>query len=285
MAHNVRTFRLGAATVTALKFAHLQIVPATALVCPDEERPLLDTPAFHEPVIVPAQCFHIALPDTTILVDAGVFDANEDPGAVIPGYQPPTGLLEVMAEAGLRPEGVEHVVITHGHWDHVNGVTVQREGRSVPVFPNARHYVGRGDWEAAAPLMDEPGSLANRTLAVLNRCGLLQLVDDTEDLCGAARIVPTPGETPGHQVLRLVTEGQVSYYLGDLYHLALEVEHPTWMPNWIYDRELKLRSRRDIAVAAVKNTALLFAAHIPSAGRLRSLGKEYAWEPAWPIWE
>jgi glyoxylase-like metal-dependent hydrolase (beta-lactamase superfamily II) len=56
----------------------------------------------------------------------------------------PDGLLvERMRQAGDKPEDVDVVVITHGHPDHIGGLT--QGGR--PVFPNARYVFGAAEFD------------------------------------------------------------------------------------------------------------------------------------------
>jgi len=56
----------------------------------------------------------------------------------------PDGLLvERMRQAGYRPEEVDVVVITHGHPDHIGGLTEGGE----PVFPNACYVFGAAEFD------------------------------------------------------------------------------------------------------------------------------------------
>ncbi len=48
-----------------------------------------------------------------------------------------------MAQAGYKPEDVDVVVITHGHPDHIGGLT--KGGQ--PVFPNARYVFGAAEFD------------------------------------------------------------------------------------------------------------------------------------------
>ena len=59
---------------------------------------------------------------------------------------------------GVRPEEITHVLITHAHYDHFAGVAVERDGRYVARFPQARHLIGRADWEGAYPRRAKPES-------------------------------------------------------------------------------------------------------------------------------
>ena len=169
-----------------------------------------------------------------------------------------------------------HVIITHGHFDHFNGTTRQEQGNFIPCFPNARHYLGRADWDGVQPALQDPDSDASRSLAVLQVRGLLELVDGDRDLGGGAQIISAPGETPGHQIVRIQAEAQNLYFLGDLYHHTVEVEHPSWMLKW-NDFEANLVSRQNLTEKALRENALLFATHIPTSGRLLQTDEGLKW--------
>lgn len=90
-------------------------------------------------------------PFTPILVNTGkelvLFDtgngslsAEHEP---LKGRLPPGQLVARMAEAGYKPEDVDVVVITHGHPDHIGGLT--KGGQ--PVFPKARYVFGAADYD------------------------------------------------------------------------------------------------------------------------------------------
>jgi len=90
---------------------------------------------------------HIAAPGMSLMVDASMFGVSAAEEMVSQDYVPPPGMLVQLAAAGVRPEDVRHVVITHAHWDHFNGTTLERDGHLEPAFANARYYLGRADWE------------------------------------------------------------------------------------------------------------------------------------------
>src|SRR5215469_13488510 len=52
-------------------------------------------------------------------------------------------LVERLRQAGYKPEDVDVVVITHGHPDHIGGLT---EGGK-PVFANARYVFGAAEFD------------------------------------------------------------------------------------------------------------------------------------------
>jgi len=274
---NIRTIPLGAATVTVINAGDMVLSLAEVSDVPESEwRPRYSS-AFERPLPFPSQSIHIALPGASLLVDANNYALSVPPGSPYfpPGYQPPPDLLAQLMQIGVRPQDITHLVITHAHFDHYAGITTERDGTYVPSFPNARCYLGRADWDHPDTQQDlqDPTSLDSRTFGVLHQQGLLELVEGNLELTPAVSIIAAPGESPGHQLVRVHTEAQTLYCLGDLYHHAVEVEQPTWMATWA-DPESNLRSRRALVEAALAENALLVAAHMPP-GRLEQVASAF----------
>ncbi len=232
---------------------------------------------FDKPAQLPIYSTHLATPTASVMVDAGAYDYPPDSPLLIPGYTPPPDLLTSLRAAGIDPAGVDHVIITHAHGDHFNALTELTGDTWVPVFPNAQHYLGRGDWERIQPDLADPTSLQSRTLGVLHQRGQLQLVDAETEVVDGITILPAAGESPGHQVVRVHSEGETFYCLGDLYHHPLEVEQPAWMPPW-NDGETNRRNRATLNEAFLREDARLLASHIAGVGKLTRRATGYTWQ-------
>ncbi len=274
-----RTIALGAATITIINAGNMILKLSRVMNVPESEwRPRYSS-AFEKPLPFPSQSIHIALPDASILVDANNYAIAVPPGSpyLPPGYQPPSSLLDQLHEKGIRPQDITHLVITHAHFDHYVGTTIESNGKYLPTFPNARCYLGRADWEDSdmQKSLQDPASIDSRTFGVLNQHGLLELVEGNRTLTPAVQIIAAPGESPGHQLVRLQSEGQTLYCLGDLYHHLVEVEQPTWMATWA-NPDTNLTSRRALVEAALAENALLVAAHMP-IGRLQRTPTGITW--------
>ena len=106
-----------------------------------------DHPSAGQVDALPMFCYHIALATRSVLVDAPAYEfTDEFADFAIPGRQAPP-LLDQLAGANIDAADVTDVIITHAHFDHYNGLTCVVDGRYVPAFPNARHYLGAGDWQ------------------------------------------------------------------------------------------------------------------------------------------
>ncbi|MGF1470223.1 MAG: MBL fold metallo-hydrolase, partial [Rubrobacteraceae bacterium] len=166
-------------------------------------------------VMLPVLCHHVSLPGRSVLVDAAACEPAVS-GLTATDPVGPT-LPERLAAAGVEARSISDVVITHAHFDHYNALTDWVGESFAPIFPNARHYLGAADWRP-----EHFGGLEKRTLEVVCRRGLLQLVEGTANLGDGLTLLYAPGETPGHQILRVEAEDPVAYFAGDLYHHPLE---------------------------------------------------------------
>jgi len=279
MTDYVRTLPLGSATVTVINVGDILFPLAAAMNVPESKWRPDYAEVFEQPLPFGSQCIHIALPHASVLVDAGNYERSFPPGSpyLPPDYQPPPDLLAQLRAHGIAPEEITHLIITHAHFDHYSGVTIEHEGQPVPSFPRARCYLGHKDWEQDEfqQSLQKPSGANSRTLGLLERSGLLELVDGNRDLLPEVQIIAAPGESPGHQIVRVHVDGQTLYCLGDLYHHPVEVEHPDWMASWA-DEAANLASRRALEQQVLNEDAVLVAAHMP-VGRMVRAASGAAW--------
>lgn len=82
---------------------------------------------------------HIDWDGEGLLVDAG----NG------PGDAPGLGngiVFEHLANEGISMDSIKHVLLTHGHYDHISGVVEDLESLK-PAFPSAKVYISRVEYE------------------------------------------------------------------------------------------------------------------------------------------
>jgi glyoxylase-like metal-dependent hydrolase (beta-lactamase superfamily II) len=280
----VASRRAGDATVTVISDASLHWaprfpVPETEWRAAMPEADAAGRVAFGLNVVL------IQTPDAVVLVDPALddpgsaFDAEFSRSVGVEIVRSP-GFAAALRELGVASGSVDHVVITHAHGDHYAGVTFERDGEPVVRFPNARHWLGRADWEGNLGRAQATSEL-NRRLGAVERLGLLELVDGEREIAPDVALLPSPGESPGHLAVRLRSAGESVYVVGDLIHHACEVEHADWAPA---GRDLTaLRASRDRLFAEIADSgALAVSAHepFPAWGRIVSTTTGYRWERA-----
>jgi glyoxylase-like metal-dependent hydrolase (beta-lactamase superfamily II) len=178
--------------------------------------------------------FLIRHAEEIVLVDTGIGDLGRPPFDVAGRVE------EELAAIEVRPENVQHVVLTHLHGDHAGAASLP-DGR--PRFPNARYHVHPDDW-AFFGTHRTPDDLTGRfAMAGLAQAGLIDFEPSDHEIVPGLSVRHAPGHTPGHRVVQLEEGGATLLLVGDLLHTTPQVAHPTWVSNHDEDPELAAEHR------------------------------------------
>jgi glyoxylase-like metal-dependent hydrolase (beta-lactamase superfamily II) len=221
------------------------------------------------PANVPYHCLLVRTDDATVLVDTGLGSA-EHPFGGSGG-----GLWAELERNGVTPEGVDVVVVTHGHLDHIGGLV--RDG--VPAFPRARYVMSKLDWElwTSEERLAEMSALsagpAREQLPALRAAGVLDLVGrHEEDVATGVNVLPSPGHTPGH--LAVEVWGEVLYLTDAVLH-PVQALHPTWGQGLDREPEVAARTRHNLLALAAEQDIPVAAAHLEGLFRVEPAGPEF----------
>lgn len=178
-------------------------------------------------------------PGGLMLMDTGV-------GATVSmaWFPEPGRVRDVLAEVGVAPQHVDTVVISHVHDDHIGGLTTP-EGE--PAFPNARHVLQLADLETAradAAESEEDAAIWEVLLRPIEEAGLLSAIDGDEPLSEELVLHHAPGHTPGHQVLRIASEGRRALIAADAWNHPAQFPHPDWPSGPDRDHPAAAATRR-----------------------------------------
>ncbi|GHO63686.1 MBL fold hydrolase [Ktedonobacter sp. SOSP1-52] len=161
-------------------------------------------------------------PEHTILIDTGLGPRTYESSR----FKCYAGqLLSNLERAGLDPANIDIVFFTHMHSDHVNGAAREVNGELVLTFPNARYLVRSAEWHRFDNQPESRASVADALNLLEHR---IEFAEEGEYIVPGVRVLATPGHTAGHASL-LVTAGEERVIiLGDIFHSAVQIEHPEW---------------------------------------------------------
>ncbi|MBQ9336634.1 MAG: MBL fold metallo-hydrolase [Lentisphaeria bacterium] len=173
-------------------------------------------------------------------------------------------LLKELSRRQIKPEDISAVFITHIHPDHVGGLTTP-DGR--PVFPNAKIYIARKEYEAWSK--DQSRARLAIHLAP-NRKNIVLLDYDKEVKPWGLTPLFYPGHTPGHTVFRMKLArpdgARTIYFVGDIVHAAeLQIPNPDFCARFDMAPETAVKSRCELLDKAV----FWYGAHLPFPGIIR----------------
>lgn len=210
-----------------------------------------------------------------ILVDTGLGRLD------LPGFpllpRPGPELPEALTAAGIAPETIDIIVNTHLHADHVGGNVRALAGGPRPAFARARYLVHRRerDFWAARPPDSFGRSIFAAAVQPLADAGQLDLVEGTEALTEEVALVPSPGHTPGHMSVRIVSRGREGLISGDILHHPVQLAFPD--RGMDQDEVTAAASRRSLLSRLADRGGLLIGSHFPAptAGRVERAGAAF----------
>nr|WP_305123248.1 MBL fold metallo-hydrolase [Roseomonas sp. GC11] len=211
-----------------------------------------------------------------------------------PHMQPTTGrLFANLAAAGVPPEAVDTVLITHLHPDHSNGLA---DGHGEALFPKAELGLHRAElayWEdpaapdrVAATKQGVPYfTMAQAQLAPYR--DRLRLFADGAEVFPGVTAVHLPGHTPGHCGYRISSGPETLLIWGDIIHVPeVQVPHPEATMQFDVEPELAIATRRrTFDMVATDRLAIAgMHVHFPGHAHLLREGRGYRLLPdAWGL--
>jgi len=139
---------------------------------------------------------------TTIVVDTSVA-VNGDPHEFVgEQFQRSREQLpaNALAAAGVAPADVEHVILTHLHWDHAGNCDLFPDAGIVVQRDELRYAISPGRFFRRAYLSPESGWPLPPYLAPN-----LNVVHGEHQIAPGVAVVPAPGHTPGSQAVLVDT--------------------------------------------------------------------------------
>jgi len=170
----------------------------------------LSPPDDQNRILLQTNCLLLEQSGTKVLVEAGCGDKWSEKERGIYAIENRT-VVHALQEQNVDPSEIDHVVISHLHFDHAGGLTRLNDGIPVSCFPNAIVHVQNQEWKDA-----------NENRAVMTRTYLPNHLEpvaaqvQTHTGCSSVleglTVEPAPGHTWGQQSIHVDTaDGRVVF--------------------------------------------------------------------------
>ena len=210
----------------------------------------------------------VETPNRTIMVDTCI--GNDKPRSYPRWNYMQSDFLQRFEAAGFTREGVDTVLCTHMHVDHVGWNTLRVEDRWVPTFGNARYLFSANEWAHWEHEEQEYGPVIEDSVQPIFDAGLATLVRDDYQVCDEVSLFSTPGHTPGHISVHIRSLGEEAVITGDMMHHPCQIPHTDWVCSADHDGELAQQTRRAFVERFEGTPTLIIGTHFagPTAGRI-----------------
>jgi glyoxylase-like metal-dependent hydrolase (beta-lactamase superfamily II) len=184
-------------------------------------------------------------------------------------------LMASLKDAGVPPEAVTDVVITHTHGDHVGGLV---DAGGAPAFPKAVIRMAAAEW---AWMKSQP-TAADLVKAIEPH---VQTFTPGKPIAPGVTPIALDGHTPGHVGYEIVSGKARLLGIGDLAHSSIvSLKKPEWTTGFDSDPVVAKATRQATLARLAKDQELVFAPHFPfpGVGHVASDGAAFTWKPGTP---
>lgn len=185
------------------------------------------------------------------------------------------GTAVALTAAGITPDQVDVVVLTHMHGDHIGGMTLE-DGTA--TYVNARYVTGaveHNHWAGAA------NEGFDKNVKPFN--DKITFVDDGGTVAAGMTAIMAAGHTPGHMIYMLESEGQRLAITADTAnHYVFSLAHPDWEVRFDADKAAAAATRRSVfgMLAADRVPFIGFHMPFPGMGFVEAQGDGFRYVPA-----
>ena len=274
---NVKAFMIGELSAMALRDGGMELPNDNKVFgvgrTPEEVAAVLSAAGLPtDKLALTIQPLLVKTSDRVMLFDTGA-GTNFGPGS--------GKLLGSMAEAGVDPQSVTDIFISHAHGDHIGGLL---KPDLTLAFPNAAVHMSKPEWKFMSGLTAEQAkgmgieNYAERIAAVKPK--VVGFVPDSELVPGTVKAVEIKGHTPGHSGYLITSRAASLLYVGDsMHHFVVSVQKPEWTIAFDGDAPTAQKSRAELIASSAANGQRIYAVHFPfpGIGTFEKRGEGFAW--------
>jgi glyoxylase-like metal-dependent hydrolase (beta-lactamase superfamily II) len=232
----------------------------------------------------------LPIPFTALLINTGSKLVLLDTGTG--GQVSPTAgtMTANLAAAGIDPNSVDVIAISHFHPDHINGIKTKDDE---VVFTNAEILVPAPEWAFwmdDAKLSTAPEGLKGNFLNVRRVFGNIakdvRRHEPGQEVAPGIISIPAFGHTPGHTAFAVASGKDSMLVLSDTsFHPSLFAKNPEWQGVFDMDGTMAVDTRKKLLDRAAADRMLVQGYHFPfpASGYIGRDGKGYNFVPV--MWQ
>jgi glyoxylase-like metal-dependent hydrolase (beta-lactamase superfamily II) len=222
-----------------------------------------------------------------ILVDTGF-------GEVLgPKFGNFSSLRANLLRAGITTDSIDVVVVTHGHIDHIAGIT---DKSGALAFPKARYAIAEKEWlywtgsrfESdinGGPMSAEikQGTIFAAKTNLPPIASKLQVLKADGEVTNGVNLVPAPGHSPAQSAVLFTSGNEQLLHWADVAHNSVTgLQRPEWTSVFDYDAAQTVKTRKAMLDRVATDRALVMGYHFPfpAIGYVEKLGGAYHWNAA-----
>ena len=191
-------------------------------------------------------------------------------------------LVARLAAAGYKAEDIDVVVLTHGHPDHIGGLTEAGQ----PVFPKARYVFGAAEfdfWKRGENVRE--ARKFNRELFVQIAVPLADratFIKPGDEVVPGIRAVDAAGHSPGLMAFHIESESKRLLIWADTcIHYVMAIQRPEWHIDVDDDKDKAVATRKRILDMVASDQLFVAGFHMPfpGIGSVEKSAGGYRWVP------
>ena len=230
-------------------------------------------------LMIPVNSFFFRRGEARVLIDAGTGNTMQKTLGKLPSN---------LHDQGIEPDSITHIILTHIHPDHANGLV---DDNLEAAFPQASIMVHQ--WELDFWMQEDDASTSEhvRQRRARNKINLKPYMDrlimmtDGDSFLGCAPSLAA-GHTPGHACWHVETGAAPIMAWGDLIHFSsIQFQRPDIAVRYDLDAPMARETRLTILGRAAAEGTTILGAHVaaPGVGRVVRAGEGFAFVPAVPV--
>lgn len=185
----------------------------------------------------------------------------------------PEGITGALAAAGVTPDQIDLVVLTHMHGDHIGGLA----GEAGPTFPNALYAAGQAEFDFWAGQANEGFDAKVRPLAEK-----MTFLKNDSQVAGGIYAIEAFGHSPGHMAFLLDSEDARLVLTADTAnHYVWSLANPDWEVRFDADKPAAAATRRKLLGMIAEERLPFIGYHMPfpAMGYVETQGTGFRYVP------